>query len=108
MKPLEATIRAKLQDIFLPIFLEVVNESYMHNVPSGSETHFKITIVSESFEGKRQIQRHQAIYSAVNAELQNGVHAIALHTFSPAQWQSRQRVPESPQCLGGGKHHRGS
>jgi len=44
------------------IFLEVINESNMHNVPDGAESHFKITIVSDIFEDMRPVQRHQKIY----------------------------------------------
>ena len=29
---------------------QVINESYMHNVPKGSETHFKVVVVSGKFE----------------------------------------------------------
>jgi stress-induced morphogen len=82
----------------------VRNESYMHSVPPGSETHFKVTLVSARFEGKRQVQRHQAIYTCLADELKSGVHALALHTFSPAEWQANNQVPASPQCLGGSKN----
>ena len=29
--------------------LEVINESYMHNVPNNSDTHFKLILVSKHF-----------------------------------------------------------
>lgn len=38
--PVENAIRSVLQELS-PVHLEVVNESYMHNVPKGSESHFK-------------------------------------------------------------------
>ena len=40
-------------------FLEVINESNMHNTPDGAESHFKITVVSDFFEEMRAVQRHQ-------------------------------------------------
>ncbi|PIO62881.1 BolA domain protein [Teladorsagia circumcincta] len=49
--PVAATIRKKLQDCFAPSHLEIVCESYMHNVPKGSEKHFRVQIVSDKFEG---------------------------------------------------------
>ena len=36
--------------------MEVMNESYMHNVPKGSETHFKVVVVSPKFEGQPLIK----------------------------------------------------
>lgn len=50
-KCVESCIRTKLQNRFNPKVLQLINESYMHNVPKDSETHFKVVIVSEEFEG---------------------------------------------------------
>lgn len=104
MNPVEGRIHSKLSLGFSPVHLEVINESYMHSVPPGSETHFKVVLVCADFSGKRQVQRHQAIYACLAEELQTGVHALALHTFSPEEWQASGQVPVSPQCLGGSKH----
>ncbi len=104
MKPVEASISAKLIAQFQPQHLEVINESYMHSVPPGSETHFKVVLAAEGFAGKRQVQRHQAVYSILADELRQGVHALALHTYTPEEWQASGKVPNSPECLGGGKH----
>jgi stress-induced morphogen len=104
MKPTETSIVAKLTAAFDPTLLQVVNESYMHSVPVGSETHFKVVLVADSFSGKRQVQRHQAIYACLAEQLQSGVHALALHTFSPDEWVANNQMPESPPCMGGSKH----
>lgn len=50
-KRVENCIRAKLQHRFFPKVLRLVNESRMHNVPDGAETHFKVVVVSEAFAG---------------------------------------------------------
>jgi len=73
----------------------------MHSVPANSETHFKVVVVSDSFVGKRQVQRHQQIYSALASELEGGVHALSIHTYAPEEWQDK--VPASPACMGGSK-----
>lgn len=104
MNPVESRIQSKLTAGFQPVHLEVINESYMHSVPPGSETHFKVVLAAPDFAGKRQVQRHQAIYACLAEELQSGVHALALHTYSPEEWQANAQVPASPQCLGGSKH----
>ena len=49
-KPVEASIRKKLEETFVPMHMDVMNESYMHNVPKGAETHFKVIVVSDKFE----------------------------------------------------------
>ena len=55
-RPMENSIRLKLMEHFQPNHLEILNESYMHNVPKGSETHFKVLVVSEKFESLPLIQ----------------------------------------------------
>jgi stress-induced morphogen len=104
MKVIENLILTKLSEGFAPVHLEVLNESYMHAVPADSETHFKVVLAADAFVGKRQVQRHQAVYACLADELKNGVHALALHTFSPDEWQASVAVPASPQCMGGSKH----
>ncbi|MBU2884698.1 BolA/IbaG family iron-sulfur metabolism protein [Gilvimarinus agarilyticus] len=101
MKPVQTQIEADLQQHFAPAVLQVENESHMHSVPPNSETHFKITLVSEAFAGKRPVQRHQAVYAVLAEQMAGPVHALALHTFTPEEWQNAQ-VPDSPNCLGGG------
>jgi BolA protein len=103
---MQQQIQQKLRS-FDPEHLEVINESHMHSVPPGSETHFKVVLVSAQLDGKRQVARHQLVYRALADELAGGVHALALHTYTPAEWQARaQPAPASPQCLGGSKHDR--
>lgn len=48
--PIQLIVEKKLQDFFLPAYMEVINESYMHNVPKGSESHFKVIVVSDKFD----------------------------------------------------------
>lgn len=49
--PIASSIRSKLQNVLQAKHMEVINESYMHNVPKGAETHFKVVVVSELFDG---------------------------------------------------------
>lgn len=103
---IQSAIEAKLEQSFSPEHLEVVNESHMHSVPPGSESHFKVVLVCEGFDGVRQVQRHQQVYKVLSDEMDGEVHALALHTFSPLEWQKAGLAPESPQCLGGSKADR--
>lgn len=97
----QRVVEQKLKDEFAPVHLEVLNESHMHSVPPNSETHFKVTLVSDKFEGIRQVKRHQLIYKVLKNELAGPIHALVLHTFDGNQWETAN-VPDSPNCLGGG------
>ncbi len=100
----QTQIEQKIQQALQPEFLEVVNESHMHNVPPGAESHFKVTVVSEQFNGKRLIARHQQINGILAAELQGQIHALSLHTLTPDEYMQRAgKVADSPLCLGGSK-----
>jgi BolA protein len=99
------TINRKVRDALAIDHLEVVNESHMHNVPKDSETHFKLVVVSDAFAGKMPVRRHQMLYGLLDDELKGPVHALALHTFTPQEWQQReQTAADSPACRGGSKH----
>ena len=98
-------IETKLNTALPLVHVEVINESHMHSVPPGSETHFKLVLVSPEFGGKRPVARHQMIYKVLADELAGPVHALALHTYTEQEWQQRNgAAPESPQCMGGSKH----
>lgn len=75
----------------------------MHNVPKNSETHFKVLIVSEKFEGKPLLKRHREVQSCLAEELKTGVHALSITAKTPAQWEDNPNVVKSPPCLGGSK-----
>ena len=100
---MQSRITEKLQQAFSPEHLEVVDESHMHNVPEGAESHFKVLIVSDDFNGKMLIARHRLVNAALADELENGIHALALHTMTMAEWFEKGGAPDSPECLGGGK-----
>ncbi len=102
---MQQAIEQKLNTGYQPVHLQVDNESHMHSVPKNSETHFKVTLVADAFEGLGKVKRHQAIYGTLAEELAGGVHALALHLYTPAEWAERQgTAPDSPQCMGGSKH----
>ncbi|WP_162045706.1 BolA family protein [Vibrio taketomensis] len=98
---IEETIKTKLHQQLSPIHLDVINESYMHNVAPGSESHFKVVVVSEQFEGLRLLARHRLVNQTLADELANSIHALAIHTYTPEEWKTQQSAPNSPMCLGG-------
>ena len=101
---IQNNIEKKLLSHFDPQHLEVINESAMHNVPAGSESHFKVVIVTPMFGGERLINRHRAVNAILKEELANDIHAFALHTYTQGEWHNLfGAFPTSPNCLGGGK-----
>lgn len=99
----QQTIETKLASLD-PSHLEVVNESKNHNVPPGSESHFKVVMVATKFEGLRAIQRHRVVHDLLSDELTGPIHALALHLYTDSDWTRRfGEAPKSPPCLGGSK-----
>ena len=97
-------IEWKLRAALEPEHLDVLNESHMHSVAPGSETHFKVVVVAEVFAGKSRLARHRIVNGILAHELEAGVHALSMHTYHGAEWaDAAGRAPESPACLGGGK-----
>ena len=102
MSVMQTAIETQLMQHFAAEVLQVINESRQHAVPPGSETHFKVIMVSAAFIDVSVVKRHQAVYAALAQHWSDGLHALALHTYTPDEWQlSMQSVPASPQCLGG-------
>lgn len=99
---IQRCIEERLREALAPVLLEVRNESSMHNVPPGSESHFRIRVVSRAFEGRGRVERHRAIYRALAAEMQGPVHALGLEALTPEEWEALSgSMPDSPPCLGG-------
>ena len=100
---LQENIAVKVTSHLKPSHLVIENESHMHGGPA-TESHFNLTIVASCFEGLSLVKRHQNLYKLLSEELAGSVHALALHLYSPAEWEIRQKtVPLSPDCKGGSK-----
>ena len=95
----KASIETALTEGLAPDHLEVVNESDQHSVPPNSETHFKVVVVADEFEGVRRVARHQRVYSLLGEQLAGSVHALALHAYTLDEWRARHgEAPLSPPC----------
>lgn len=101
-------IRTKLESGLSCWHLDVINESHMHAVPKDSETHFRVIIVSDEFDGVLRVQRHRSVNRLLRAELDGPVHALAIEAVTPAEWE-RNGGPAlvAPPCHGGSKAARG-
>ncbi len=102
---IQETIERKIAESLTPAHLEVINESHMHSVPPGSESHFKLVIVTDAFDGISRVRRHQQVHGILQKELKEDIHALSMQTMTPDEWTARGgEVMASPECLGGGKH----
>ena len=100
----QETIEAKVSAGLNCSFLDLTNESHLHNVPPGSESHFRLVVVSNEFDAKTLISRHRTVNKLLQEELEGSVHALALHTFTTEEWQKRgESAQQSPDCMGGSK-----
>ena len=83
------TIAQKLSAAFGPVELSVEDESAKHAGHAGSrpegETHFRVRIVSDAFEGVSSVERHRRVYAALAGELKSHIHALSLTTLTPAE-----------------------
>lgn len=104
----QQSIESKLTEGLTPAHLEVINESHMHSVPRGSESHFKVIAVSPRFEGLNRIKRHQTVNAILADELAGPIHALSMETYTVEEWHARGgRTLASPQCMGGAKAEAG-
>ena len=82
-------IEAKLREALNVEHIEVINESHLHagHAHGGIDTHFRLVLVSQDFEGKRPVARQQMVYKILNELINNPVHALAMQTLTSAEWQ---------------------
>ena len=60
---------------------------------TGGGDHYEAIVISSAFEGKRPVQQHQLVYSALQEELAaNDIHALGLKTYTPEQWKASNQI----------------
>ena len=97
-------IERKLRQHLDPVHLELVDETHMHGVPRGSESHWNLFIVSAAFEGKARVHRHRAVYGALADEMTGAIHALTVRAVTLEEWRAQGMTGlASPACHGGPK-----
>ena len=97
MGNIENKIKILLINAFNPSVLSIDNESHMHNVPKGSESHFKIVLVSRNFTGISEVNRHKSVYKSLG-DIMNSIHAISIHSFDENEYENNPMILDSPNC----------
>jgi len=83
-------IETTLRQAFAPVHLRVDDESARHAGHTGAASgggHFRVVIVSELFRGVDPVSRHSAVYKALGTAMRSDIHALALRTLTPEEWQ---------------------
>lgn len=89
--PIARSMREKLESIFTPIRLTILDESGRHAGHAGAkrddgstgETHFRVEIVSASFAGMSRVARERSVQKALAEEIEMGLHALSVKAFAP-------------------------
>jgi acid stress-induced BolA-like protein IbaG/YrbA len=59
------------------------------DVRTDGQGHYEATVICAAFDGKRSLQRHQMVYATLGTRVGREIHALALQTFTPEEWQAR-------------------
>ncbi len=82
-------IERNLKEALHPRRLEIEDESHRHAGHAGArpegESHFRLTVVADSFEGKSRLERQRMVYAALKDLMATRIHALSLSTLSPAE-----------------------
>jgi acid stress-induced BolA-like protein IbaG/YrbA len=63
---------------------------------TGTRDHFQVTVVARQFDGKSLVEQHQLVYAPLREALAGdagAIHALAVRTYTPAQWQRSLVTP---------------
>lgn len=81
------SIRDKLTASFSPAHLELVDESALHAGHAGArpegESHFRLMIVAEQFNGRGRLERQRMIYHALGDLMSTDIHALSIKALTP-------------------------
>ena len=83
-------IRQTLETRFSPAVLRLVDQSHHHvghpENMQGREMLLDLVLVSAAFEGKTLLEKHAAIYSALQIGKNPSIHGITIRAYSAAEW----------------------
>ena len=82
-------IKKLLNEALKPDRIEIIDNSAAHAGHSGAQSgggHYHVTIVSDAFEGKSLVQRHQLIYQALGDMMKQQIHALSINALTPIEY----------------------
>lgn len=97
--PIYQRMMKKLMEALGPTLLTIRDDTHLHashtQSPGTPETHFDLQIVSTAFEGMSLVQRHRQVYSILEEEISQQVHALSMMTRTPTE-MARKKASSSP------------
>ncbi len=82
-------IERKLADGLSPARLAIVDQSHLHAGHVGArpegETHFRVEVVSDAFEGNSRLARQRMVHALLAEELTGPVHALERKTLTQSE-----------------------
>jgi BolA protein len=79
-----------LTDALAPHHLDIVDESHRHaghaGARAGGETHYRVTVVADAFEGESRVARQRRINALLAGEFADGLHALSIRALTPAEF----------------------
>jgi BolA protein len=80
-------IKQKLEQAFKPTLIEIIDNSADHAGHAGNKGggHYYVTLVSDAFEGKSLVQRHQSVYQALGEMMKDEIHALGINALTPSE-----------------------
>lgn len=85
---IESLLRAQLA----ASVVEIEDETRLHAGhvgAAGGGGHYRVVVVSDRFADLSLMQQHRLVYAALAGEMKTTIHALALRTYTPEQWQGR-------------------
>ena len=84
-------IEARLRDALAAAHVEVEDESHLHAGHGASGGHYRAVVVSERFAGLSRVAAQRLVYDALGEWMNGPIHAFAVRTFTPEEWQTERR-----------------
>ena len=81
-----ARIRAALQAAFAGAQVEVIDDSAAHAGHAGAASgrgHFRASVLSDAFAGKKLLERHRMVYAALGTMMDTDIHALSISARAP-------------------------
>ena len=70
-----------------PQHIEIIDDSALHAGHAGAREggHYRLTIVSALFEGRKTMERHRMVHAALASLMPNGIHALSIVSKAPSE-----------------------
>jgi BolA protein len=83
-----AAIRARLQQSFAPLELDIQDDSARHAGHAGARDgrgHYSVRIVAPAFAAVSRVERHRMVYAALGELMQTDIHALSIVSLAPGE-----------------------